>query len=343
LNKRLIYVDALRAAATFFVVLLHTAAGNLNYVKIGSFEWNVFNFYDSISRFGVPVFVMISGMFLLNPNKDVSLRDIYRKYIFRIVKSFVFWSLLYALYTNVNNYDSFNSDIFVKNFISGHYHLWYLYMIVGLYAITPILRKIAADKEVSRYFLLLSLIFVFILPMIIKSFNVEFLEMIIKKFDFHIVLGYASYYLGGYYLRVYNIKKGNRKVIYILGILGAISTVVLTAMASLKTGKTEGAFYSYFSPNVMLVSISVFIFFKYEISKIKFSRKSIAAIETLSNCSFGIYLIHDFFNMFFSCMVIDTMNYNPLLSVLATTLLVYCASLLVSYIMAKVPFLKNTL
>lgn len=343
MNKRLIYADALRIAATFSVVLLHTAAGNWNYAEIGRFEWNVFNFYDSISRFGVPVFVMISGMFLLNPNKDVSLGDIYGKYIFRIVKSFVFWSLLYALYTNVNNYDSFNSDIFVKNFISGHYHLWYLYMIVGLYAITPILRKIAADKEVSGYFLLLSLIFVFVLPMIIKSFNLEFLEIIIKKFDFHIVLGYAGYYLSGYYLSTYNIKKGGRKVIYILGILGAISTVVLTAMASLKTGKAEGAFYSYFSPNVMLVSISVFIFFKYEVSKIKFSRKSISAIETLSNCSFGIYLIHDFFNMFFSGMGIDTMKYNPLLSVPVTALLVYCASLLVGYIISKMPFLRNTL
>lgn len=343
MNNRLIYADALRVAATFSVVLLHVAASNWSLAEPGSFEWNVFNFYDSISRFGVPVFVMISGMFLLNPDKAVDLREIYGKYILRIVKAFIAWSLLYALYASINTYGTFNSDAFLKSFVPGHYHLWYLYMIAGLYIITPVLRRIAGDKEASGYFLLLSIIFVFILPIIIKLFNLEYLEMIIKKFDFHLVLGYSGYYLGGYYLSTHDIKKDRRNVIYILGILSAIGTAALTYTGSLRAGTAVGTFYSYFSPNVMLASIAVFIFFKYEVSEIKFDSKGIAGIEILSACSFRIYLVHDFFNMFFSNMGINTMKYNPLLSVPATALLVYSASVGISYIIGRTPFLKNIL
>ncbi|HAQ40092.1 MAG TPA: hypothetical protein DCM73_04170 [Clostridiales bacterium] len=343
MNNRLIYADVLRVAATFSVILLHVAAGGWSYAGVGSFEWNVFNFYDGLVRFGVPIFVMISGIFFLDPNKNVSCRDIYGKYIFRIVKAFIAWSLLYAIYTSINNYDTFDYDVFIKSFVLGHYHLWYLFMIVGLYIITPLLRKIAEDKEAAGYFLLLSFIFVFILPMVVKIFNFKYLEMIIKKFDFHFVIGYAGYYVGGFYLNTNDIKKERRNAIYILGVLSIIGTIVFTRFSSINAGQADGTFYSYFSPNVMIASIAVFIFFKYEVSKIKFGEKSLAAIKILTAYSFRIYLIHDFFNIFFSNMGIDAVSFNPVLSVPITAILVYSASLAASFIIGRIPVLRKIL
>jgi len=343
MNNRIIYVDLLRITATFSVVLLHVAAGNWGNAALGTYEWNVFNFYDSLVRFGVPIFVMISGMFLLNPAKNISYKDIYSKYILRIVIAFISWSLLYAAYANISNYDTFNRQAFIKSFMFGHYHLWYLYMIVGLYVITPFLRKIAVDKKAAEYFLLLSVIFTSVLPITIKIFNLTSLDLFINKFDLFFTYGYVGYYIGGYYLGKCKFNKNIRNIIYISGILGLVCTYVFTNIISLQTGKADSTFYSYFAPNVMVVSIAVFTFFKYEVSKIKFNQNTSKFIYILSDCSFRIYLVHDFFNMFILKAGINTLNYNPALSVIFVAITVFMGSLATSFLIGRTPLLKRIL
>lgn len=85
------YCDYLRVFATFAVVVLHVSATNWYITDVNVMEWQAFNFYDSIVRWGVPIFVMISGSLFLG--RDVSLKKIYSKYILRMVVAFVFWSL----------------------------------------------------------------------------------------------------------------------------------------------------------------------------------------------------------------------------------------------------------
>ena len=92
--RRLIYADLLRVIATFAIVILHVSGSNWHNVPVSGFEWKVFNFYDSMARFSVPVFVMISGMFLLDNKKSLTLKKLYSKNILRIVTSFIF-GLLY--------------------------------------------------------------------------------------------------------------------------------------------------------------------------------------------------------------------------------------------------------
>lgn len=343
MNNRIVYVDLLRIVATFSVVFLHVAAGNWGNVNLGTFEWNVYNFYDSLVRFGVPIFVMVTGMFLLNPDKKVSFKEIYCKYILRILIALISWSLLYAVYTNIINYDEFNRGIFIKSFLFGHYHLWYLYMLIGLYIITPLLRKIVTDKKAVEYFLILSLIFNFVLPIIIKVFDIADFDIFLKKLDLHFIVGYVGYYIGGYYFGTYDLNKFNKNTIYILGVMSLIFTYIFTNIISLKTGKANSTFYSYFSPNVMIVSLAIFVFFKYEISKIQFKERTNNIVNMLSECSFRIYLVHDFFNIFILNYGINSLNYNPIISVPIIAVTVFMASLITSFIIGRTPLLKRIL
>lgn len=93
-NERTVYFDYLRVFATFAVMILHLSAQNWYITDVNEFEWQTFNFYDSIVRWSVPVFVMISGALFLN--RDIKLKTIYTKYILRIVVSYVAWSAIYA-------------------------------------------------------------------------------------------------------------------------------------------------------------------------------------------------------------------------------------------------------
>ena len=342
-KSRVVYADALKIFACFSVVFLHLAAGGWSATGIETFEWNVFNIYDSITRFGVPIFVMVSGMFLLNPIKNLSYVDIYKKYIPRIVFSFLSWSLLYAVYPFVSGKMEYKPDIFMRAFIFGHYHLWYLYMIVGLYIITPLLRKIVQDKKSVQYFILLSVIFAFLLPFTAKLFQLKDLDTFVRKFDVNLVLGYSGYFVGGYYIDYFELSKKTRKLIYMLGILGIIATAMLTYIVSVKAGKANEIFYSYLSPNVLIASIAVFVFFKYEVSKINLSKNILKLSGVLSSCSFRIYLVHDFFNMFLYDAGIAAVDYNPVVSVPLIASVVFALSFATSFIIEKTPVLNKIL
>lgn len=344
-EERVVYADILKIFATFSVILLHVSASKWNLVNIETFEWKVFNFYDSLVRFGVPIFVMLSGMFFLKESKDISYKKIFKKYILRIFTAFLFWSIFYSMYINFTNYNVFNKELFNKliaDIIEGRYHLWFLFMITGLYIITPILRKIVSnDKNTTEYFLLLWLVFTVIFPFVMKFSNVIKLEAFINKLTIHLILGYVGYFVGGYYLETYTINKRIRKIIYFLGIIGIASTIIFSDLISMKEGKANGILYGYFSPNVMLTSVAVFVFFKYEISKIKFNRSSLKIINTLTSCAFGIYLVHDFFIILLTENGIDTILFNPVFSVPIIVVLVFTLSFIVSYLISKIPILNK--
>ncbi|EOC1327328.1 acyltransferase family protein, partial [Cronobacter dublinensis] len=88
--KRDYSIDFARVISCFLVVMTHVSA-YWNY-KFQS-EWEVVNFYNSLSRCAVPVFVMISGALLIK--KDIQILDFYKK---KIPQAFIYllsWSVFY--------------------------------------------------------------------------------------------------------------------------------------------------------------------------------------------------------------------------------------------------------
>jgi len=346
-KERVIYFDILRITAVFCMILLHVSAGDWNSQPPSSFNWLVFNAYDSIVRFCVPVFVMISGVFFLNPEKSISVKSIYKKNILRIFTAFVFWSAFYAVFTSkiFLGINKDNIKIFIINFLEGHIHLWFLFMIMGLYMITPFLRKFITDKKATEYFLALSFIFSFLLPAS-ELFSVQIKEIlsdISLKTGLGFVSGFSFYYVLGYYISVNAISKKAERVIYILGILSVIFTILCTSYISIKANEPIEAWYAYLLPNVAFTALAVFVFFKSKISRISFSKRTANAILLLSKCSFGIYLVHDCFNMVFRRIGFTAVLFDPIFSVPVISIIVFGCSLLATYVIMKIPFSKYIL
>ena len=159
-SKRVIYFDILRVVAIFAVVAVHISAQHWLDVDVSSRAWFAFNLYCTTGKWSVPIFVMISGALFLG--RDTTIRTILKKNVLRMVYVFVFWSGCYALISLIFRRSPL-FDVF-SQFITGHYHLWFLYMIVGLYLLIPLLRPIVQSETLTRYFLLLALVFTFLLP-----------------------------------------------------------------------------------------------------------------------------------------------------------------------------------
>lgn len=88
-------IDLLRVSAAIGVVLLHSAAIYLEVSPVNSFRWEFANIFDTLTRWAVPVFVMMSGAFLLK--KEISLKLLYGKYIKHLFILLVCWNVIYNL------------------------------------------------------------------------------------------------------------------------------------------------------------------------------------------------------------------------------------------------------
>ncbi len=343
-SPRIEYFDALRVLATLAVVVLHLSAQNWASIDVTSRAWFAFNLYDSAVRWSVPVFVMISGALFLG--REISIRTIWKKNILRIATAFVFWSAVYALIDLLHYHAS--PAVALKQFLTGHYHMWFLFMIVPLYLIVPLLQKFCCDRPLMRYFLLLSLIFAFFLPQlaVLLSFVSpglsNTLNTILSYTYFDFVLGFTAYFVGGYYLSRRAYTRYEELVIYLAGIIGFLFTVYATLSVSLAQNAPSVLFYSYETLNVLVTSAAVFVFAKQHLNFPRMGEKARRVLHALSKYSFGAYLCHamliELLNDLFG---LNTLSCNAFFSVPLITLIVSVGAFLISALIHQIPFFKK--
>lgn len=137
--------DAIRLFATVAIVMLHTAANGVNRLPFDSSDWWLANFVDSASRAGVPLFLMLTGALLLNRSHQ-SARQFYRNRLQKLAWPLALWSLFYlgwsALKAEIKQ-QPYGVSNAVSQLLSGapYFHLWFIYMLLGLYLVLPLLRN----------------------------------------------------------------------------------------------------------------------------------------------------------------------------------------------------------
>ncbi len=340
---RTYYFDCLRIIACFGVMILHIASKKWYGTPVTSFEWNVLNIYDSITRWVVPLFVMISGALFLNGKQ--SIEKLYKKYVLRIVTAFLFWSFLYA---GVRFIGGCGMKEAVKAFLTGHYHLWFLFMIAGLYIIVPFLRKITESDTLIKYYLVLAFVFAFLLPQTVtilkllsKSWG-TLVNTMLSNVKFHFTLGFSCYFVLGYYLDRIELGKVARWILYLLGIAGFLFTAGMTAMLSISGGKPSDTFYGHFTVNILLESVAVFVFGKYHLKLAGAREKTLRLVRKLSKYSFGAYLVHVFIiERLQGQLGIDALTFSPLVSVPVIGIVVFVVSFLISAVLHRIPVLNK--
>lgn len=351
LTQRQYHLDYLRVFASVAIILLHVAAQNMNYVELAGTEWNIYNFCNGLSRWGVPVFVMMSGALFLP--REIPTKTLYKKYISRMAIAYVVWSAFYAIVDPIGNLiftEGYQISLLeiAGNFISGAVHLWFLPMIIGLYMCIPLIKQITKNDNLIKYFLILSLIFCFIKTQselvadyLLKGNSqliFENVNTLFKNFNVNIVFGFAVYFILGFYLNKTDINKKHRMIIYILGVIGFVLTILLNLLASKNAGKSSEAFYSATSVNVLLMSVAVFVWFRYNA---KGNNKLNKIIIKLSKYSFGAFLVHIFILKVLHTFGIQSTSFHPVLSVPAITLFTTIVSYLISLVLNKIPVIKK--
>ncbi len=294
-EKRLLHYDILRIIAAFSVVMLHSSAVFWYDFPVTDTNWLITNSYDALFRFGVPIFVMISGALFLSPEREINIKRLYIHNILRIVVLYWVWSCIYGLY-DARTFDASQVSWkeYVVEMLGGRYHLWFLPMIAGMYCITPVLHSLVkhGEKSVLKYFLILFLVFqigVFTLKALVWQ---DDLHYILDMIDIPLACGYAGYYILGYYISHVGIEKKYHKWIYLGAVLSALANVVLGNLLALKKGSPIGDIYDSYSIFTFVIVVALYVYFVENKDRFVLAGFGEKLVREVSACTLGIYVMH---------------------------------------------------
>lgn len=193
-KQRYFYIEVLRVIACFAVILLHTTNGILTNAAIYETEtWKLANAISALTRFGVPIFLMISGYLSLTSSKEITLKEFLKKKLIRLGIPLMGWSIIYYLNTCYQNQTVFSISDFFFKFITMDisYHFWFMYTLIGIELFVPIFQKIVqnADRKLLWYFFGIIILPTTIMPLINKMFDIW-----LFRYE-PVMLGYVGYFL----------------------------------------------------------------------------------------------------------------------------------------------------
>jgi len=366
-RERLYWVDCLRIFACYLVIFIHCSdMDHRKKMELFSGEWNVFYFFYSILKPCVPLYQMISGLLFLDPSKNVSLKTLYKKSIPRILKGYIFWTAYYSivdkLFINVHNIDTTLNWKLIGNIVRGMIlakdgsHLWYIHFCLGLYMFTPIYRELIPNKTLAWYTAAVSCICYHIIPtvceVIIRFTPIAVVGEVIRSFlnalRLYPFTGCITYFMFGYLLNVTTLtKKWHIYAFYVMGIAGFILTPILVISACHLENKKVRTFGDYMNFNVTMETFGIFIFFKYTFNQYLtqlIKKKPIVKriITIISDCSFGIYLIH--YHIYHVLMKLNFHPHSfgfPILFVPFYSLIIFIISFIIIYLLRRIRIFKQ--
>jgi surface polysaccharide O-acyltransferase-like enzyme len=340
-------VDLIRTAAIFLVIMLHAAIEPdpiiAQMTQASAWHWWTENIYNTLARPSVPLFVLLSGSLLLQPSKIEPLSTFFKKRFKRIGLPFLFWGIAYFAWRFFVNHEELSLNSILQGIFTGPYfHFWFLYMLVGLYLITPILRVIVAysDRKLLGFFILLWFLGVAVAPLLsLFGYSLES--------NVFVILGWVGYYLLGIYLLQVRLSSTKLFILLILGLTWtAVGTYFMTAIFG---GIRSFFFNDYLSASVILTSVALFQLLR-TFSPIRLGTRSPRTgrlLHQISQNTLPIYLFHvmilESLQKGYFGFKISVTTLNPAIEIPLITILTLVICLAVISLLNRIPFLKKAI
>ena len=330
------FLDVLRVAATCAVVLLHTITGVMDITDMNLYplEKKVFLAALDLITWCVPVFLMISGYLFLNPNREITFMQMLKKYCRRIVFALFLFGIPYACLEQIMQERTFRVQMLGESVLlvlqgKTWSHMWYLYLILVLYLMTPAIKAIL--KKVPEYVLYIILTALFagssLMPYISKLLALEELPVLP---DGGI---YLFYYLCGYlfvrrrgFARENNVddNSGNdnaeQNVMGEKGLSASASAqkppyfayfLTLLLALGMIASRLAGSYSVRMAYNYpFTVVLSLLLMWLAREAEGKLRKKNTVLWEKAGAMCFAVYLIHPFFvNVFYKLLYITPLSF----------------------------------
>ena len=351
-SKRIFYYDALRAMAIIGIVFCHAAASFAAKCS-NSPDFYVAAFLDCFRDFSIPIFVMLSGALLIM-RRD-SLKDFFKKRLSRIFIPFIFWVIVYIVYTALTLDHAFIParaiDIFFGTANTMGVTFWFIWMIVIVYFLIFIINKVAEfgceriggfDRKFILALTILSVIY-------IALCDFDFINPMRSKIPYF--ASFITYIIIGYFIAnsdYLESRIGTKKMIAatFLFSVGLYFYYIFYYVVPKSLLTNHFTYMHYFHLLILAMSVSIFLLFKY-VSKTDFSRnieenRLGSFITLISKYSFGIYLCHYvILHKLRRDLVVYYAHQSPIVWIPVLVVLTLAISLAILFVLNRIPILNR--
>ena len=284
------YFDCLRLMAAIGVVYMHTAASPLR----GGIDpgWHGMNILTSLAFTAVPLFFMMSGYLLLTSEKTADVSYLLKKRLPHLLVPLAGWTVVAVLWIAVLNRD-FSAASIGGNLLSALHtpawiHFWYMYTLIALYVISPILYGGLRTLDKTGHIFLFCLICLISVQAMVQT--------LFPALSLHIDLidklgmfgGTVALFLLGYYLGTLERKIPN----WLLAAVALVTLVVIivgTWQRSAQAGQYDAAFQNQGAGFEVLLAACIFLLCKQTCNR---PGKFFRAVPVIP-LSLAIYMMHN--------------------------------------------------
>jgi len=317
--------------------------------------------YNCIARFSIPVYICTFGIYYLNTNKPLILKNFFKNRIFSMVVAFIFWATLNSyikvLYSNDRFFSSEGLLEFSIGILKGGEYLIVYLILFGCFLCVPVLRSFANNEFSIKYFLFLWLFWGSFIPTVKNILFYTGIDDVIyivdgflDRFHFRFAVDFIGYFVAGsYFINNGNIKSHDNRVrLVYLCIIDVFLFTYLTINDELEGKYYSNVFRDYQTLFIAYYAFAVTAFFKNIIGNIKFSERFMKLVSKLSSLSLGAYLVHIVVqemmkNFGYYPDHIGALHFTPILGIPLMFIISSTLSYLIAYIISNIPILKDYL
>ena len=340
--NRIVYADYLRIIGILGVIGVHLSGDYLSKTVLFSGLWYQGLLYSSLTRSGAILFIMVSGLLLLD--RPQSLDKIPHR-VERVMTPFIFWLfIIFLKFTFIDHVFTVTSTVdFLSQFINCLLNpaviseeFWYIYMIIGFYLMLPILYKWISntDEREIEYFLIL-----WFIVLTLNYFNVN----IMLLGYLNLFTGHLGYFILGYYLSKKDSKYTNSvwigAALFIFGTLLTLLSMYIPTLMSQQLDLTHLGIFN-LSPGSVFKSMGMFLILK-NLNYEKIFGKSVEKVNNFAmkfaEISYGLYLIH----ILVPIRMIYNVNISPFINVPFLILVIVVVVAVLLLIMNRIPILQK--
>lgn len=342
MRDRQYFLDILRVAATCAVVLMHTLTGAVDAVDISRYpaERLVYLVVMDLITWCVPIFVLISGYLFLDPCRRITWKQMMQKYCRRIVLALFLFGVPYAILELMVVEGGFRLSMIGEGILlvlkgQSWSHMWYLYLILLLYLITPGLKWLMARLPLAAVYGILAVLVTgsSILPFVNKLRGIS-----LPVLPDGVI--YFFYYICGY---LFAGKKNQPSAQRKGWLVSAIPSMLVLVLAGMAVSRIFGAFslqMAYNYPFTVLASLLLF-----QAAKDRYRRPGERAArlwQDASDISFAVYLVHPVFvNVLYKFLHISLLDFPIGCSLPVFFLAILALSAAAAWILCRIPLLKK--
>ena len=353
-------VDLIRTIAIILVILLHAsieATPNIDIMSPQGVQlWWASDIYGSLAWSAVPLFVILTGALLLQPIKvNEPLKVFFKKRFNRIGLPVIFWGAAYFAWRYFVNSEALTSNSITQGLLVGpYYHFWYIYILIGLYLLTPLLRVIVtyANWNLVKYLLVIWFVGTGIIPLLGLYQGIS-TQITWFRTSVFVLAGLIGYFVLGAYITKMKIRAS---ILYLIFVVSLVWTIMGTYIIVGTLGERYSQFfYDASSVNVIITSVVFFLI----LSTIQHPKTLVSVsaeqairvprttrlIQVISQNTLPIYLFH--------VMVLETLQkgylgfrisvttINPVIEIPLITVITFFICLVVIVPLKKIPYVKR--